>query len=300
MAESTTDADLEQAFLDYLDVERNASPRTLKNYSHALAEFRISARGFAGWIECDAEIFRDYLFALMKREVARSTIRLHFSALRSFYKFLTLRHGLVKNPLLEVQLPKREKKLPVVLTLAQIEELLEAPFKISHGKQAPKWQAARDAAILELFYSTGVRVSELEALDVKDYDAVGECVRVYGKGGKERMCPFGSHADKAIQRYRHEAKVHEGPLFISKLRKRLSARSLWTVIRKYTEAAGLPINVSPHKLRHSFATHLLDNGADLRSVQELLGHASLSTTQIYTHVTVDRMKKAYDAAHPHA
>ena len=126
--------------------------------------------------------------------------------------------------MLEVQLPKREKKLPVVLTLAQIEDLLEAPFKISHGKQAPKWQAARDAAILELFYSTGVRVSELEALDVKDYAAVGECVRVYGKGGKERMCPVGSHADKAIQRYRHEAKVHEGPLFISKLRKRLSAQ----------------------------------------------------------------------------
>lgn len=294
------DEQLEQAFLEYLEVERNASPRTTRNYGHALAEFRKSATAFPGWLDCDAEIFRDALFKMMKRDAARSTIRLHFSALRSFYKFLTLRHGLVKNPLLEVQLPKREKKLPVVLTIAQIEQLLEAPFKISPGKQAPKWQPARDAAILELFYSTGVRLSELAALDVADYDAVGECIRVRGKGGKERLCPFGSHADKAIQRYRYEAKVHEGALFISKLRKRLSTRSLWTVIRKYTEAAGLPINVSPHKLRHSFATHLLDNGADLRSVQELLGHASLSTTQIYTHVTVERMKKVYDAAHPRA
>ncbi|MFT5467801.1 MAG: integrase/recombinase XerC [Verrucomicrobiales bacterium] len=300
MAADATDSKLEQAFLDYLEVERNASPRTTRNYGHALTEFRKSAPEFPGWLACDPEIFRDALFTMMKRESARSTIRLHFSAIRSFYKFLTLRHGLIKNPLREVQLPKREKKLPVVLTIAQIEQLLAAPFQVSPGKQATKWQPARDAAILELFYSSGVRLSELAALDVKDYDSVGECIRVLGKGSKERLCPFGSHADKAIQRYRHEAKVHEGPLFISKLRKRLSTRSLWSVIRKHTEAAGLPINVSPHKLRHSFATHLLDNGADLRSVQELLGHASLSTTQIYTHVTVDRMKKVYDSAHPRA
>ena len=295
-----SEIDYQQAFLEYLEVERNASPRTIRNYGHALGEFRKSAPGFEGWLGCDAEVFRDYLFAIMTRDVARSTIRLHFSALRSFYKFLTLRHGLVNNPLLEVQLPKQQKRLPVVLTLSQIEQLLEAPFHTPLGKQAPRWQPARDAAVLELFYSTGMRVSELCGVDVIDYDPVGESVRVRGKGGKERICPVGSHADRAIQRYRHEAKVHEGPLFISKLRKRLSVRSLWSIIRKYTEATGLPINVSPHKLRHSFATHLLDNGADLRSVQELLGHASLSTTQIYTHVTVDRMKRAYDAAHPHA
>lgn len=300
MATPATELKLEDAFLDYLEVERNASPRTTRNYRQALREFRESARGFRAWLDCDAEIFRDYLFKLMKRDIARATIRLHFSALRSFFKFLVLRHGLIKNPLLDVQMPKPEKKLPVVLTLSQIEQLLEAPFKISAGKQATKWQPARDAAILELFYSTGMRLAELGALNVKDYDVVGECVRVFGKGGKERLCPVGGHADRALQRYRHEAKVHDGPLFVSKLRKRLSTRGIWAVIKKYTAAAGIPINVSPHKLRHSFATHLLDNGADLRSVQELLGHASLSTTQIYTHVTVERMKRVYDSAHPRA
>ena len=304
MADAEVDAEttLEDAFLQFLEVERGASPRTLRNYGHALSCFRRDARGFDGnWLVCDAELFRDYLFDLMKREMSRPTIRLHFAAMRSFYKYLTNRQGLAKNPLLAVQLPKNHKKLPVVLTLEQVVELLEMPFKIEHGKQAPHWLPARDGAILELFYSTGMRVSELAGLNLADLDPMGGCVLVRGKGGKERICPVGSHAEEKLRKYLHEARVGEGAMFISKLRRRISTRAIESLLKKYLERSSIQIaNVSPHKLRHSFATHLLDNGADLRSVQELLGHASLSTTQIYTHVTVERMRKVYDEAHPRA
>jgi site-specific recombinase XerD len=237
---------------------------------------------------------------MMKEERARSTIRLHFAALRSFYKFLCHRHGLEPNPLADVQLPKLEKKLPVVLTLKQIEQLLALPLKIEQPKQAPSWVGERDAAILELFYSTGMRLEELAKANVTDLDDYQETMRVVGKGRKERLCPVGKHALDAIQRYRQKARVHEGSLFISKLGKRMSRTSLHNIVKKYLRHSDIPIDVSAHKLRHSFATHLLDNGADLRSVQALLGHASLSTTQIYTHVSVERMKEAYDEAHPRA
>ncbi len=291
---------LETEFFEFLTVEKNVSPRTIVNYEHALRRFREQGEGFRGWSDCSADDFRKYLFACMKEQRSRATVRLHFSALRSFYKFLSQRHGLKQNPLLDVQLPKAEKKLPVVLNARQVEELLEAPLKVPISRQTPSWMPARDAAILELFYSTGMRLHELAALNVRDFDFITETVRVFGKGGKERLCPLGGPAVRAIERYRSEARVHEGPLFVSKLRKRLSARSIWAMVKKYLGHTGIPINISPHKLRHSFATHLLDNGADLRSVQALLGHASLSTTQIYTQVTIDRMRRVYDEAHPRA
>jgi site-specific recombinase XerD len=289
-----------EEFMEYLSVERNASHRTLTNYHHALDRFREKCPGFTRWQNCEPTHFRQYLFEFMKEGRAKSTIRLHFAALRSFYKFLTHRKDLPRNPLAEVQLPKAEKKLPLVLTRDQVGELLEMPFKVELEKQAPEWLPYRDAAILELFYSSGVRIAELAAMDVRDFDFFNETVRVFGKGGKERVCPIGKPAVEAIHRYRNEAKVMEGPLFISKLRKRLSTRGISGIFKKYHERSGLPVNVSPHKLRHSFATHLLDAGADLRSVQTLLGHASLSTTQIYTHVSIERMKKVYDEAHPRA
>ena len=160
--------------------------------------------------------------------------------------------------------------------------------------------ASRDEAIFELFYSSGIRLAELVRLDVRDLDPISETVRVFGKGAKERICPVGLPALEAISRYRHKAGVHAGPLFINKSQRRLSARSVWLAMKKYLRESGLPADFSPHKLRHSFATHLLDNGADLRSVQSLLGHASLSTTQIYTHVTAERLKRAYSRAHPRA
>lgn len=288
------------AFLHYLSVEKNSSDRTLANYRHAILTFCDSFDSFPGWKALSADDFRDYLYECMKGKWARSTIRLHFAALRSFYKFLSRREGLLVNPLLEVQLPKPEKKLPVVLSQAQVNSLLEMPFRVEQPKQAAPWTAHRDAAILELFYSSGARLAELAAIDVEDFDLHQECIRVMGKGKKERICPVGTTAAEAIHAYRNEARVMEGPLFISKLRRRMTTRAISDVFSKYHALSDIPVNVSPHKLRHSFATHLLDHGADLRSVQMLLGHASLSTTQIYTHVSIERMKQVYQKTHPRA
>ena len=294
-----SDDPLTSAYLDHLRNERNASPRTVDNYDRAL---RAAAEFIAtkSWREASADDFRAYLFALMKRERSRATIRLDFAALRSFYKFLCQRKGLATNPLMAVSLPKADKRLPVFLTTTQIEALLRAPHEAKPEKQAPAWMPWRDAAILELFYSSGLRLAELTALEVRDIDPYNETVRVLGKGSKERIVPVGEPALEAIQQYRARANVSSGPLFISKLRRRLGPASIWTLVKKYLRLAQIPVPASPHKLRHSFATHLLDAGADLRSVQSLLGHASLSTTQIYTHVTTERLKKAYDQAHPRA
>ena len=289
---------LMEEFLGYLANERNASPRTLKAYRHALTGFR--AQNKTPWRTCTGDNFRDYLFALMKQGQARSYVRLQFSALRTFYQFLTARKRFRRNPVQEVQLPKMEKKLPLVLTRQQVEELLTAPAREQKSRSAPSWMPLRDVAIMELFYSSGLRLSELAALDVASVDPYTESVRVFGKGRKERVCPVGLPALEAIQKYRAAANVHAGPLFINKGRRRMSVRSTWLVLKRYVRHTSIPISVSPHKLRHSFATHMLDRGADLRSVQALLGHASLSTTQIYTHVTVERLKKAYADAHPRA
>src|SRR5213596_1625239 len=275
---------LVEEFLRYLAIE--------------LTAFR--AENKAAWKKCTANDFRDYLFAITKRGQARSYVRLQFSALRTFYQFLAARKGLRHNPLREVQLPKIDKKLPLVLTRQQIEELLTAPTRMPKNRAAPVWMPLRDVAIMELFYSSGLRLSELAALDVATVDLYTESVRVLGKGRKERICPVGFPALEAISRYRAAANVHAGPLFINKLRKRISTRSIWLVLKRYLRHTSIPISISPHKLRHSFATHMLDRGADLRSVQALLGHASLSTTQIYTHVTTERLKKAYADAHPRA
>lgn len=288
-----------ESFLDSLEFERHVSPRTLLNYRHSLTSFRLEAKPPA-WKKCAADDFRRYLFQLMKAGAARATIRLHFAALRTFYKWLSERHGLKRNPLKEIQLPKLERKLPLVLTIAQMDDLLGAPFRAPLEKQAPNWTPVRDAAILELFYSSGLRLSELTGLDVAHVDPFSESVRVLGKGKKERVVPVGAPALEAIQKYRSEARVATGPLFISKRRRRISTVAVGNLLKKYLRHTAIPISISPHKLRHSFATHMLDAGADLRGVQALLGHASISTTQIYTHVTVERLKKAYGEAHPRA
>jgi len=289
---------LSEDFFRHLAVEQNASPRTLKAYRQALSAFR--AQNSKPWKQCTTDDFREHLFAIMKRGQARSYVRLQFSALRAFYKFLIDRRKLRLDPLRQLQLPKLDKKLPLVLTRQQIEELLAAPLKVPKHRTAPKWMPLRDAAVMELFYSSGLRLSELEALDVDDVDLYTESVRVFGKGRKERVCPIGMPALDAIQKYRSAANAHTGPLFINSRRGRISSRSIWLILKRYLRHTSIPISISPHKLRHSFATHLLDRGADLRSVQALLGHASLSTTQIYTHVTVERLKKAYAEAHPRA
>ncbi|HBE97755.1 MAG TPA: integrase [Verrucomicrobiales bacterium] len=295
-----TDIEVDR-FIEFMSTEKNSSPRTLQNYTLAIRLFRewLGDR-FTTWRELTADHFRAYLFELLKAELKRSTIRLRFAAFRSFYKYLVHRRGYPKSPVAEVELPKADKPLPVVLTLAQIEELLALPLKLPLEKQAPEWMPLRDAAILELFYSTGLRLAELAALDVEQIDTMNECVKVMGKGSKERIVPIGSYALTAMQKYQSAAEIHQGPLFLSKLQKRLSTRSIGNALNKYLQHSSIAFKVTPHKFRHSFATHLLDHGADLRSVQSLLGHASLSTTQIYTHVTKERLRKAYDAAHPRA
>ena len=290
---------LAEEFLRCLEIERNVSPRTLLAYRQALKDFRAQ-KNVRSWRNCRADDFRDYLFDLMKKSQARSYIRLQFSAFRTFYRFLVERKNLRRDPVRELQLPKPEKKLPLVLTRQQIDELLAAPLSVPKHRAAPAWMPLRDVAILELFYSSGLRLNELASLNVADLDIYTESVRVLGKGRKERVCPVGAPALEAVSRYRAAANIQTGPLFINKSRRRISPRSIWLILKRYLRHTSIPIALSPHKLRHSFATHLLDGGADLRSVQALLGHASLSTTQIYTHVTVERLKKAYADAHPRA
>ena len=291
----------ETAFFAFMATERSASPRTLANYRDALAAFRSwSGPRFSSWRLAQPDDFRDHLFALMKLGLKHATIRLRFAALRSFYKFLVLRGGLGRSPVAEIQLPKPQRSLPVVLSIAQIDDLLAIPLRLPVDKKSPPWLPVRDAAILELFYSSGLRISELLLLDVHHLDFIGETVRVTGKGAKQRIVPIGTPAITAIQRYRQAAAVTSGPLFLSKRRSRITQQAVDQLLKKYLKHSAIPFAISPHKLRHSFATHLLDAGADLRSVQSLLGHASLSTTQIYTHVTKERLKQAYDSAHPRA
>jgi integrase/recombinase XerC len=290
---------LTRQFLKFLEAEQNRSTHTLHNYERALQEFR-NYKPSINWRTARATDFRDFLFHLSKSGQKKTTLRCKFAALRSFYRF-ALERGLVEeDPLATILLPKLEKKLPSFLTSQQMESLLGAPQNETKSKQAPAWMAARDTAILELFYSSGLRLAELVALDVRDVDTVSDTIRILGKGAKERIVPVGPEAAHALQVYRQRARILAGPLFINKSRKRISRRSVWLLLKKYVRKEQLPDGISPHKLRHTFATHLLDAGADLRSVQSMLGHASLSTTQIYTHVSTDRLKKVYAAAHPRA
>ncbi|HLB34799.1 MAG: integrase [Verrucomicrobia bacterium RIFCSPHIGHO2_12_FULL_41_10] len=286
-------------FLDYIENGRHYSPQTLRAYKQALEHFRAFKPALL-WEEATADDFRAYLLELMKHRASRATIRLRFAALRSFFNYLTDQNLFKNNILKQVSLPKLERSIPHFLTVPQVTDLLDTPTQKKKTKQAPLWMGVRDAAILELFYSSGLRLSELVGLDVHNLDTIDKTVRVMGKGSRERIVPVGSVALEAIARYCHLAQVSTGALFLNKSRKRLSAASIWQMLKNYLLLAGLPATVSPHTLRHSFATHLLDHGADLRGVQSLLGHASLTTTQIYTHVTTERLKQAYHAAHPRA
>ncbi len=203
-------------FLEFQKTEKNASPLTLRNYAAALADYAAwRSDNFENWRKETGDDFREYLHALMKRGLKRTTIRLRFAALRSFYKYLLLRRGLEKSPVAEVRMPKLERSLPVVLSMKQMEDLLDAPLKEDASAKGPLWLKFRDAAILELFYSSGLRISELLGLDVGDVDFVDEVVRVEGKGRKHRIVPVGGAAMRAIQKYRQEAAVTNGPLFRS-------------------------------------------------------------------------------------
>lgn len=289
-------------FLEYLETERNASPRTVEAYARSLAQFRHWMQGrFSAWADCATADFRAWLYEALEQELKPATIRLRFASLRAFYTYLMRREGLPVNPLAELALPKASQGLPVHLSLRQMEHLLSLPLQLPADKKSPAWLPYRDAAILELFYACGMRLSELVGLNADALREGEDCLRVMGKGRKVRLVPVGEYAREAVARYREMSGVSgSSPLFISRLGRRMSGRSVELMLDKYLRFSEIPFRISPHKLRHTFATHLLDAGADLRAVQELLGHSSLSTTQIYTHVTKARMKEVYRQAHPRA
>jgi tyrosine recombinase XerC len=298
------------SFLQHLEVERGASPYTIRNYSQALNEFiswhEEDRKERPVWEKLQREDFRYFLRALGRKKLSRAATQLRFSALRSFYKFLVRRGVVEASPVKGITLPKPEKRLPKFLTVEQMKALLDAPLRPTDEKQSiDPVLAARDVAILETIYSCGLRVSELSALRVMDVNFSEQLVRVRGKGNKERQVPVGEPALVAIQNYWAlllKAPAAQQPVFLAH-RDRfepVSARVIQLRLKHYLMLAGLDPQLTPHKLRHSYATHLLDAGADLRSVQELLGHAHLVTTQVYTHVSTERLKKAYDEAHPRA
>ena len=303
-------------FLAHLATDRGASVYTQRNYSQALTEFfrwhLDERKSPPAWEKLQRDDFRGFVRFLGRNNLSRAATQLRFSALRTFYKFL-MRHGVTESsPIKNLSLPKPEKRLPKFLTKPQMEALLIAPFELlkiqkekKAGRPISQIAALRDVAVLEMIYSCGLRVSELCGLRGEDIDWSEQIVRVRGKGKKERLVPVGKPALMAIQDYWNTFKQPPGgamPVFFSETKKRapLSPLQLSRRLKKYLSIAGLDPSLTPHKLRHSYATHLLDAGADLRSVQELLGHAHLITTQVYTHVTTERLKRAYDAAHPRA
>lgn len=300
-----------QRFVHYLQHEKGNSPHTVRNYRHALMEFSQLNSG-KRWDKMELADFRQHLYALSNR-LSPVSIRLRFSALRAFYRFLS-RRGLRKdNPLVGLKLPSKHKRLPKFLTEEQISRFLSAPRELATAKTPSKkpqrgrkmmpWQVERDVALLETLYSTGARISEAVSMRWEDVDLGAKAARVVGKGKKERLVILGDPATKALRVYQKNlpAALQEAKhVFLNPLGKPLTARAVQTLFKKYLRHAGLDATLSPHKLRHSFATHMLDRGADLRSLQELLGHSQLETTQIYTRVTPDRLRRAYQKAHPRA
>jgi site-specific recombinase XerD len=303
-------------FLQHLGTDRGASIYTQRNYRQAMWEFhrwhQAERHQPPAWEQLERDDFRAYLRFLGRHNLSRAAIQLRFCALRTFYRFL-IRHGAVAaSPIKNIALPKIGKRLPKFLTPVQMADLLAAPVKLlppegdaDSDRAAAAFACRRDIAVLETIYSCGLRISELCGLVAQDIDWNERLVRVRGKGKKERLAPIGQTALEAIRDYRSllpQLPAGESPVFLAGPKKRtpLSPRQLQLRLKKYLAVAGLDPSLTPHKLRHSYATHLLDGGADLRSVQELLGHAHLVTTQVYTHLTTERLKRAYDAAHPRA
>lgn len=291
-------------FLRYLKIERNASELTLKSYSEDFGSLRDYFHDRVGEVTSPGEVhitqLRGYIAYLNECEYARTTIARRLASLRSFFRYCQ-REGLVTaNPAKALRTPRIGRKLPHFLTSEQIAKLLEAP-------PANQPEGLRDRAILETLYSAGLRVAELVGLNVSDWDRDANIIRVFGKGKKERIAPIGRYASKALSRWlevREEAEnagpKDRGAMFLNRFGTRLTTRSVARMLEKYLALTGLDKLTTPHTLRHSFATHLLDGGADLRAVQELLGHKSLTTTQIYTHVSTKRLRDTYEHAHPHA
>jgi integrase/recombinase XerC len=287
-------------YLTYLDTERNASPNTIKAYRYSLttAATFFRERSVTEADQVHSRLVRAYLAKLSERGMAKSTIRRELSCLRSLFRFLLRRDRVIANPAHALRGPRPDSLLPVVLTEAEVIKLLNAPPKKSLAGR-------RDRAILETLYSAGLRVSELAGLDLADLDLAEGVVTVRGKGKRERLGMLGRFARRAIAawlkvRPAEAGRSTAGPLFLNHAWERLTSHGVASLVKRHLALAKLNPNATTHTLRHSFATHLLDHGADIRVVQELLGHKNLSTTQIYTHVSSKRLQDSYDHAHPRA
>lgn len=288
-------------FINYLAVERGLAQNTLESYGRDLRQFQtyLQHSQIDFMKDLNRSTILTYLNTLQSKGKAVSTISRNLAAIKSFYQYLVRERYLEKDPAAHLESPKLEKKLPKVLTIHEVEELLKQPdVSLAAG--------LRDKAMLELLYATGIRVSELISLNISDVNLEMGYIKCYGKGSKERIVPLGSIAAKCVQDYVAKGRqklvrtYEEASLFVNHHGNRLTRQGFWKIIKKYAQEANIHKEITPHTLRHSFATHLLENGADLRSVQEMLGHADISTTQIYTHVTKNHLKEVYDKTHPRA
>ncbi|MDP3042625.1 MAG: tyrosine recombinase XerC [Candidatus Omnitrophota bacterium] len=284
-----------EKFVRYLEIEKNYSPHTVINY-------KLDLQGFNKFI-AGTELgkinyldLRKYLAVLKEKNFRNRTVGRRLSALRSFFRFLCREGYLKTNPILLLSSPKSEKHLPSFMTEDEVYRLIESAF----AKTQDDFLGLRDRAILEVFYSSGLRISELAGLNLEDIDFISGILKIRGKGKKERIVPIGETALAAVKKYLEKRKKQADALFLNNHHRRISPRGIRFLLTKYLKASGIKPGVSAHTFRHSFATHLLNRGADLRTVQELLGHANLSSTQIYTHLTTDKLKSVYDKAHPHA
>jgi len=295
-----------EPFCDWLAKERRYSVRTVRNYRHAVRDFRAWLR-HGGWGDREMDALgrremRDFVIEGQRR-FDRRTLHLHVSGLRSFFRYWTTRGTLQRNPFTGVPLPKLEKRLPQFLTEDQMRRLLLGPLRLLENEALDPFTAWRDRLMMELLYGGGLRVSELVGLNFGDIERATGSARVMGKGGKERLCPLGRVGAAVLEKWRTEfapQSGHDDPVLVDRHHARLGVREVQRRLKRYLALAELPLDLTPHKLRHSYATHLLNAGADLRLVQELLGHANLATTQIYTHVSIGRLKEVHAKFHPRA
>lgn len=284
-----------EKFIRYMEIEKNYSGHTILNYKLDLQDFNKFLAGTA-LEKVDYLTLRKYLAVLKEKGLGPRSVGRRLSALRSFFRFLS-REGYIKtNPILMLSSPKLDKHLPSFMTEDEVYRLIESAF----AKNEKDLLGLRDRAILEVFYSSGLRISELVGLNLEDVDFISGIVKIRGKGKKERIVPIGEAALTVIRKYLDKRKKQVDAVFLNKNNRRITTRGIRDIVVKYLRVAGIKPGVSAHTFRHSFATHLLNRGADLRTVQELLGHANLSTTQIYTHLTTEKLKSVYDKAHPHA
>lgn len=292
---------LVEEFIHYLAVERGLANNTLDSYNRDLNQFLgfLEKEKVEDVQKATRNMVMSYLLFLQKRGRATATVSRHLAALKSFYHFLLREKYIEKDPTANLESPKLEKKLPRILAVKEVEMLLSQPVGAGPA-------TLRDKAMLELLYATGIRVSELIQLDLNHINIEMSYIRCFGKGSKERIVPVGSFARRCVDEYLQKGRPKiiknktEQALFVNQHGRRLTRQGFWKIIKKYARRAGISKAITPHTLRHSFATHLLENGADLRSVQEMLGHADITTTQIYTHLTKGRLREVYAKSHPRA